>query len=109
MTNTNLTDRFYRQAELVPQEKLQTLTATVIGVGAVGRQLALQLAAIGVRQLQIFDFDHVEPTNITTQGYEYDDLGLPKVLATQQAIGRIDPDIVVTPEVYSENTLMFQI
>ena len=85
MTNTNLTDRFYRQAELVPQEKLQTLTATVIGVGAVGRQLALQLAAIGVRQLQIFDFDHVEPTNITTQGYEYDDLGLPKVLATQQA------------------------
>ena len=97
MTNTNLTDRFYRQAELVPQEKLQTLTATVIGVGAVGRQLALQLAAIGVRQLQIFDFDHVEPTNITTQGYEYDDLGLPKVLATQQAIGRIDPDIVVTP------------
>ena len=97
MTNTNLTNRFSRQAELVPREKLQTLTATVIGVGAVGRQLALQLAAIGVRHLQIFDFDDVEATNITTQRYEGSDLGKPKVLAMQQAIHRIDPEIIVTP------------
>ena len=90
-------DRFARQADLVPQEKLKDLPATVIGVGAVGRQVALQLAAIGIRQLQLLDFDHVEPTNITTQGYGHADLGLPKVLATQQAIARIDSQIVVTP------------
>lgn len=90
-------DRFSRQADLVPQEKLKDLTATVIGVGAVGRQVALQLAAIGVRRLQIFDFDDVEPTNITTQGYGHADLGKPKVLAMQQAISRIDRDVVVTP------------
>ena len=82
---------------MVPQEKLTELTATVIGVGAVGRQVALQLAAIGVRRLQIFDFDDVELTNITTQGYGHGDLGLPKVLATAQAITRIDPSIIVTP------------
>lgn len=97
MTTTELNDRFARQADLVPQEKLKTLTATVIGVGAVGRQVALQLAAIGVRHLQIFDFDTVEATNITTQGYESSDLGKPKVLSMQQAIKRLDPKIVVTP------------
>ena len=97
MSNTEPNNRFARQADLVPQDKLGSLTATVIGVGAVGRQVALQLAAIGVRSLQLLDFDHVEPTNITTQGYGHADLGLPKVLAMQQAIERIDPEIVVKP------------
>ena len=90
-------NRFERQADLVPQDRLAELTATVIGVGAVGRQLALQLAAIGVRQLQLIDFDHVEPTNVTTQGYlGRIDLGLPKVLATERAVRQIDPYVVVT-------------
>lgn len=97
MSNTELNNRFSRQADLVPQDKLQDLMATVIGVGAVGRQVALQLAAIGVRRLRIFDHDHVEAVNITTQGYGHADLGLPKVVAVQQAIERIDPQIIVTP------------
>jgi sulfur carrier protein ThiS adenylyltransferase len=81
----------------VPQEKLEDLKVMVIGVGAVGRQVTLQLAAIGVRRLQLFDFDDVELTNITTQGYEQGDVTKPKVLAMQEAIGRIDRNIVVTP------------
>jgi hypothetical protein len=96
-TTSTPIDRFSRQADLVPQEKLADLTATVIGVGAVGRQVALQLAAIGVRRLALYDFDDVELTNITTQGYGHADLGLPKVLATQQAIARIDSQLIVTP------------
>ncbi len=91
-------NRFERQSELVPQVRLQETSATVIGVGAVGRQVALGLAAMGVRRLQLMDFDDVEPTNVTTQGYfSQTDLGQPKVLATRQAIQLIDPDIVVTP------------
>ena len=41
-------NRFQRQEDLVPRDRLQDITATVIGVGAIGRQTALQLAAIGV-------------------------------------------------------------
>ena len=55
-------DRFSRQTELVPRTKLKELTATVIGVGAIGRQVALQLAALGVPRLQLIDFDTVEDT-----------------------------------------------
>ncbi|HBN76613.1 MAG TPA: thiamine biosynthesis protein ThiF, partial [Planctomycetaceae bacterium] len=51
-------------------------SATVIGVGAIGRQVALQLAAIGMPQLQLIDFDAVEASNITTQGYLESDLGV---------------------------------
>jgi len=88
-------DRFERQQELVPAERLAEITASVIGVGAIGRQVALQLAAIGVRRLQLVDFDRVDLTNITTQGYFADDVGELKVEATARAIARIDPTIVV--------------
>ncbi len=88
-------DRFERQSELVPAEKLRSLTVTVIGVGAIGRQIALQLASLGVRQLQLVDFDQVEPTNITTQGYCIADLGQSKVEATARAVRAIDADMNV--------------
>jgi len=87
------TDRFTRQRDLVPRDRLGDLKATVIGVGAIGRQVALQLASIGVRQIQLIDFDTVEATNITTQGYFQDDLGRTKIEATAEQIQRIDPDI----------------
>jgi hypothetical protein len=85
--------RFERQAGLVPLEPLQQLKVSVIGVGAIGRQVALQLAALGVVRLQLVDFDIVEATNITTQGYLHSDLGQTKVAATGAAIHQIDPDI----------------
>ena len=47
--------RFQRQQDLVPLDKLQSLTTTVIGVGAIGRQVALQLAAIGACHIQLPD------------------------------------------------------
>ena len=87
--------RFARQAELVPREPIASMAASVIGVGAIGRQVALQLAAIGVRQLQLVDFDMVELTNITSQGYWHDDLGQAKAIATAAAIQKIDPTIEV--------------
>lgn len=88
-------NRFVRQQELVPREQLASLLATVIGVGAIGRQVALQLAAIGVPRIQLIDFDTVDLSNITTQAYFADDIGRHKVEATEAAIGRIDPSIQV--------------
>ena len=87
------TGRFTRQESLVPADRLASLGVTVVGVGAIGRQVALQLASLGARKLQLIDFDHVEPTNITTQGYIAADLGLEKVQSTAQAIRQIDPTI----------------
>lgn len=91
MTARPKSDRFERQAELVPRERLLTEVATVIGVGAIGRQVAWQLAALGVPKIQFIDFDLVEPSNVTTQGYLADDVGRAKVNATADLCQQIEP------------------
>ena len=88
-------DRFLRQEEIVPRDRIQGQAITVIGVGAIGRQVALQLASLGAQRIQLIDFDKVELTNVTTQGYLMGDVGQAKVAAAGQAVREIDPDIDV--------------
>jgi sulfur carrier protein ThiS adenylyltransferase len=88
-------NRFSRQQDLVPAERLAKLSITVIGVGAIGRQVALQLAAIGARRLQLIDFDHVDESNITSQGYLAEDVSVPKVTALARSISKLDGSIQV--------------
>ena len=83
-------DRFGRQEELIPRERILRESATVIGVGAIGRQVALQLAALGIPKLQLVDFDGVEVSNVTSQGYLADDVGRPKVQATADLCQQIE-------------------
>ncbi len=90
-------DRFERQREIVPRDRLTDVRITVIGVGAIGRQLAIQLASIGVCHIQLIDFDHVERSNVTSQGYRHREVGRTKVAACEAAIAEIDPTIQVEP------------
>lgn len=78
-------DRWIRHRDIIPPERLATINATVIGVGAIGRQVALQLAAIGVPRMTLIDDDIVEPVNLPVQGYWEQDLGMQKVEATSRA------------------------
>ena len=41
-------ERYSRQKDVVPADRLAGCKATVIGVGAIGRQVALQLSAMGI-------------------------------------------------------------
>ena len=75
-------DRDLRQRDIIPPDALARCEATVIGVGAIGRQVALQLAALGVPRLQLIDHDTVEPVNLAAQGYLERDVGRSKVDAT---------------------------
>jgi len=88
-------DRFSRQADIVPRERILDCKATVIGVGAIGRQVAIQLTAIGVPVLQLIDFDQVDLSNLATQGYMYKDLERPKVDATAEFCREINYDLQV--------------
>ncbi len=83
-------ERYSRQKDIVPAQRIASCTATVIGVGAIGRQVALQLAAIGIPWLQLIDFDTVEESNLASQGYFEDDLGKPKVAATAELCRKIN-------------------
>ena len=100
MTSQDLSARYVRQRDIIPADRLADMTVTVIGVGAVGRQVALQLAAIGVPRLQLVDFDHVEVENLAPQAYFESDLGQLKVEATADLARQInsDLDVQVVPE-----------
>lgn len=86
-------DRYSRQKDVVPADRLGRCSISIIGVGAVGRQLALQLASMGAASLRLVDFDSVEESNVASQGYAETDLGKPKVVATETACRRINGGI----------------
>jgi sulfur carrier protein ThiS adenylyltransferase len=86
-----------RQRGLVPPAALAACHALVIGVGAIGRHVALQLAAVGVPRLTLFDDDTVGPENLAAQGYWQEDLDRLKVEATAALCRRIHPQADVTP------------
>lgn len=88
-----MTERYSRQEDIVPRQRILECKATVIGVGAIGRQVALQLTAIGIPSLQLVDFDRVDVSNLATQGYLQDDLDCLKVEATAAFCQKLNPDI----------------
>lgn len=88
-------ERYSRQKDIVPPERIAGCKATVIGVGAIGRQVALQLAAMGIPWLQLVDFDLVETSNLASQGYLEEDLGKLKVEATAAQCRRINSGIEI--------------
>ena len=92
---SNLIDRDIRQRELIPTEKLAKIRIMVVGVGAIGRQVALQLAAIGVPRIYLVDFDVVGIENLATQGFYECDLGRSKVEAVADICRSINPAIEV--------------
>lgn len=82
-----------RQADLVPAGKLAELSIDVIGVGAIGRQVALQLASIGAQQLRLIDHDIVDASNVCTQGYVANNIGTDKVDALQADLLQVNHDM----------------
>lgn len=83
-------ERYSRQEDIVPRDRILNCTATVIGVGAIGRQVAIQLTAIGVPKISLIDFDVVEISNLTTQGYMQNDINRYKVDATADICHQIN-------------------
>ncbi len=68
-----------RQQGLVPPERLAQVHAVVVGTGAIGRQVALQLSSMGVPSITLIDFDIVEEVNLGPQGWSPKDIGSSKV------------------------------
>lgn len=58
----------------------------VIGAGATGSKLVLQLAKLGIRNLHVWDFDKIESHNIANQMYSMSQIGKPKVEALKDLV-----------------------
>jgi adenylyltransferase/sulfurtransferase len=88
------------------QKKLKASKVLLVGCGALGTVVANLLARGGVGQLTIVDRDFIEITNLQRQVlFDHDDIeqNLPKSVAAQKKIARINPDVTVEAVVADVN------
>lgn len=71
----------------------------IIGCGATGSRIAMEVAKLGVRNLHLHDFDEVEEHNVANQLFGIQDIGQMKAEALAR---RIEQDTGLTPEVHTE-------
>lgn len=95
MSEAQPNERYSRQRDIVPAERIADCKATIIGIGAIGRQAALQLTAMGIPWLQLIDFDVVEESNLASQGYLENDLNKLKVNVTSDLCWQINSNMEI--------------
>ncbi len=106
-TPNPLLARYSRQMRYAPigtegQQKLQDSRVLLCGCGALGSVLAGTLARAGVGYLRIVDRDFLELSNLQRQVlYTEEDVaaGLPKAIAAQQQLAKINSSITIDAHV----------
>ena len=74
------------------QERLKEAKVLVVGLGGLGCAATQYLAAAGIGQLSLVDFDTVALSNLQRQTLHSDaTIGLPKVDSARDALARINP------------------
>ncbi len=88
------------------QKKLKASKILLVGCGALGTVLGNLLARAGVGHITIVDRDFIEITNLQRQIlFDHDDIeqNLPKSVAAQKKIARINPEVAVEAVVADVN------
>jgi len=60
----------------------------IIGAGAVGSKVGMEMAKLGIKDIHVWDGDEVEGHNIANQAFYLDDIGKSKVSALSEHIER---------------------
>lgn len=86
------------------QTLLQKSHTVIVGVGALGCDLAASLTAAGVGKLTLIDGDCVEPSNLHRQLlYRTSDIGKNKALAAAEFLQQINPKVTIEVKTESFN------
>ncbi len=78
------------------QKKILAARVLIIGAGGLGAPAAMYLAAAGVGQIGLVDYDTVDLSNLQRQIiHQTQDVGKPKILSAQETIYAMNPDVKV--------------
>ncbi|WP_409289218.1 molybdopterin-synthase adenylyltransferase MoeB [Pseudomonas sp. KCJK8927] len=82
------------QVDIDGQLRLKRSKALIVGLGGLGSPVALYLAAAGVGELHLADFDTVDLTNLQRQViHDSTSVGMSKVDSAIQRLQAINPDV----------------
>ncbi len=80
------------------QERLSRSKVLIVGAGGLGSPAALYLAAAGVGELGLVDFDRVEEHNLQRQIlHGTAEIGTPKVESARRRLSDLNPHVLVRP------------
>jgi len=110
---------YFAKRDLLVLSILKESTVGIAGAGGLGSNAAMLLARAGIGRLIIADFDVVEPSDLNRQFYFLDQIGLPKVVALEQNLKKLNPysiyemhNVRVTPdnvkEIFSPADLLIE-
>ena len=84
------------QCDIEGQQKLLASKVLIVGAGGLGSPASMYLAAAGIGHITIYDNDVVELSNLQRQiAHNTPDIGLDKVISTQQSLKNLNPDVEV--------------
>ena len=85
-----------QQVDIDGQLKLKHSRVLIVGLGGLGSPVALYLAAAGVGELHVADFDHVDVTNLQRQIiHDTASVGQSKVDSAMARLAAINPEITL--------------
>ncbi|MEM7602223.1 MAG: molybdopterin-synthase adenylyltransferase MoeB [Verrucomicrobiota bacterium] len=78
------------------QKKLKAAKVLCIGAGGLGSPVTMYLAAAGIGEIGIVDFDVVDFSNLQRQLlHQTDDVGKKKIVSAKEHLSEINPEVVV--------------
>ena len=86
--NVQFQQRFDRQLDIVPPEKL-CFPITVIGAGAIGSAVVVTLAKMGCSDITVWDMDTLEDVNVPNQICKLSMVGRPKTEALAELVSEL--------------------
>ncbi|MET8154618.1 ThiF family adenylyltransferase, partial [Actinoplanes sp. NPDC005259] len=93
----------YARQSLIPdwdQSRLSAATFVLAGMGALGNEVAKNLALLGAGRLIVCDRDTVATSNLSRSVlFAPDDVGEPKAVVAARALARLAPSTVVSARV----------
>lgn len=85
---------FLRHNKLIGPHSFGQVEFVILGCGAVGSNVALGLAKLGVNYFDLWDHDDVEDYNLPNQAYSVQHIGMKKVDALKDVLTSFNPEII---------------
>jgi len=93
-----ITERYQRHSliDWFSQEEVRSSKFAIVGCGAVGNEVAKNLALLGVGHIDLFDFDTIEIHNLTRSVlFRENDVGKNKAEVAAERVKELDPNVHV--------------